>query len=77
MGAAFGAQKLPDGGIVVGHQGGIRFTYDLGRTWTRLAPAGGYAVPLLIDSETLLIGNEQNWGNFGVYHRAPADGENE
>ena len=71
MGAAFGAQLLPDGGIVVGHQGGIRFTYDLGRTWTRLAPAGGYAVPILIDKNTLLVGNEQNWGHFSVYRREP------
>ena len=77
LGAAFGAQKLPDGGIVVGHQGGIRFTYDLGRTWTRLAPEGGYAVPILIDQDTLLVGNEQDWGDFSVYRREPSEGRSE
>ena len=72
LGAAFGAQILPDGGIALGHQGGIRFTYDLGRTWTRLAPSGGYADPILIDDDTLLVGNQQDWGSFSVWRRIPA-----
>ena len=75
LGAAFGAEILPDGGIVVGHQGGIRLTYDLGRTWTRLAPGKGYAVPILLDSDSLLVGNEGNnrqWGSFSVWRRIPA-----
>ena len=69
LGAAFGAQKLPDGGMVLGHQGGIRFTYDLGRTWTRLAPAGGYGTPILMNDNTLLVGNAQSWGEFAVWRR--------
>jgi len=63
---------LPDGGIVLGHSTGIRFTYDLGRTWTRATPAGGYAVPILLDNDTLLVGNHQSWGSFGVWRRIPA-----
>ena len=72
LGAAFGAEALPDGGIVLGHQGGIRFTYDLGRTWTRLAPAGGYGTPILMNDNTLLVGNAQSWGDFAVWRRIPA-----
>jgi len=76
LGGAFGAAILPDGGIVLGHAaGGIHFTYDLGRTWSRLAPASGYAAPFLLDDDTLLVGdlgNDALWGNFGVWRRIPA-----
>ena len=57
------------------HQGSIHFTYDLGRTWTRLAPAGGYADPFLVDANTLWVGNQQAWGEFGCWRRVPAAAE--
>ena len=72
LGAAFGAAILPDGGIALGHQGGIRFTYDLGRTWTRLTSSGGYADPSLMDNDTLLVGNHQGWDSFAVWRRIAA-----
>ncbi len=60
-------EVLPDGGIVVGASGALHFTYNLGRTWTRVAPAGGYAVPFLLNSNTLLVGNwQQLWGMVGT-----------
>ena len=59
-----GAALLPDGGIVLGHSGAIRFSYDLGRTWTRVVPAAGYALPMLIDDDTLLVSN-RHWSNGG------------
>ena len=62
---------LPDKGIIVGASGGVHFTYDLGRTWTRVAPAEGYAVPILIDDDTLLVVNQRSWGCFDVYQRIP------
>jgi len=72
LGGAFGAEILPDGGIVLGHSGGIHFTYDLGRTWTRLAPCAGYGCPILVDDNTLMVGNQQTWGEFGTWFRVPA-----
>ena len=71
------------GGIAGNGWASRAITTDGGYAWSepelcmplpRSAPADPYAVPLLIDSETLLIGNELNWGNFGVYHRAPTEG---
>ena len=68
-------ELLPDGAIAVGHSGGVHLTYDLGRTWSRILPAGGYAVPILLDNHTLLVGN-QHWavkgGSFDVWRRIPA-----
>ena len=68
---------LPDGGIVLGHSGGFRFSYDLGHTWTRVVPFGGYVVPMLMDDDTLLLGSWQGWGRFAVYRRVPAAGPGE
>ena len=58
-----------DGGIALGHSGGTRLTYDLGRTWTRIIPCGGYAVPVMLDDDTIAIGNGQNWGGFNILRR--------
>ena len=63
---------LPDGGIAVGASGGLHFTYDLGRTWTRVSPEGGYVNPILLDENTMLVGNGQNWGSFARWRRTPA-----
>ena len=64
---------LPDGGIAVGGSwGGVHLTYDLGRTWSRVLPGGHYAKPMLVNNDTLLIGNGQNWGTFDVWRRIPS-----
>ncbi len=63
---------LPDGGIALGASGGLHFTYDLGRNWTRIAPQGGYVRPMLLNKDTLVIGNQQRWGGFSVWRRTPA-----
>ena len=66
------AQILPDGGIAVGASGGVHFTYDLGRTWTRILPLAAYARPLLIDNDTLLVGSAETPGTLECYRRIPA-----
>ena len=63
---------LPDGGIAVGASGGLHLTYDLGRTWTREIPVSGYAIPILLDNDTLLVGNGQSQGSFARYRRIAA-----
>lgn len=60
---------LPDGGIAVGASGGLHWSYDLGRTWARISPPGGYVHPILLDDNTMIIGNGQRWGGFSVWSR--------
>ena len=72
IGGAFGVDVLPDGGIVVGHSAGFHFTYDMGRTWSRLAAVPGYVDPILVDEDTILVGNMHGafeGNNFGVWRR--------
>jgi len=64
----------PDGGIALGASGGLHVTYDLGRTWTRVGPSGGYVHPMLLDEDTMIIGNGQRWGSFGVWRRVGGRG---
>ena len=53
---------LPDGGLAVQHSHGMRFTYDLGRTWTRTIPCDGYPKrTVLLDDNTLLSGSGPLW----------------
>jgi photosystem II stability/assembly factor-like uncharacterized protein len=65
-------QVLPDGGIAVGASGGVHFTYDLGCTWTRILPVDAYAVPILIDDDTLMVGSVETPGTSECYRRVPA-----
>jgi len=65
-------QILPDGGIVVGASGGLHFTYDLGRTWTREISSSGYPMLFLLDNDTLLVGNGQSQGSIVRYRRVAA-----
>ena len=64
-------ELLPDGGIVLGVSGGLHFTYDLGRTWTRVIPFSGYASPTLVDENTLWVANSQAAGSYQEYRRVP------
>ena len=67
--------KLADGGIALGSSGGLRFTYDLGRTWSRVRQAGSYVSPLSLDEDTILMGDGQRWGSFSVWRRTAAGEE--
>ena len=57
-------RSVPAAGIAPGASGGLHFIYDLGRTWTQEVSIGGYANPILLDNDTLLVANGQNWNSF-------------
>ena len=72
VGGAPEAAVLPDGGLAVGASGGLHITYDLGRTWTQARPPRGYVCPILLDQDTVVVGNGNDWGRFDVLRRIPA-----
>ncbi|MAE66878.1 MAG: hypothetical protein CMJ18_21685 [Phycisphaeraceae bacterium] len=60
---------LPDRGLVMGHQGAVRITYDVGRTWTITLSAPGRAIPVVVDDRHLLIGDRDRPGHFEAWRR--------
>ncbi len=51
---------LPGGGIAVRAKYSLRFTYDLGQTWTRVTDASGHPV-IVIDNNHFLSGVGGSW----------------